>query len=60
LLAARWFTRADLRARRAARGRLGNQDSIDRLLLESWLDAGADIPVAQRGAGLDRGAASGT
>ncbi|MEO3821268.1 NAD(+) diphosphatase [Plantactinospora sp. B24E8] len=39
LLEARWFSRAELRARRAARGRLGNPDSIDRLLLEAWLDA---------------------
>lgn len=34
LLETRWFTRADLRARREARGRLGNPDSIDRMLLE--------------------------
>ncbi|MBF9131850.1 NAD(+) diphosphatase [Plantactinospora sp. S1510] len=40
LLETRWFSRADLRARRAARGRLGTPDSIDRLLLEYWLDAG--------------------
>lgn len=39
LLEVRWFSRAELRARRAARGRLGNPDSIDRLLLEAWLDA---------------------
>ncbi|MEE6260833.1 NAD(+) diphosphatase [Plantactinospora sonchi] len=39
LLETRWFSRAELRARRAARGRLGNPDSIDRLLLEAWLDA---------------------
>ncbi|MFY1690617.1 NAD(+) diphosphatase [Plantactinospora sp. WMMB782] len=42
LLETRWFSRADLRRRRAARGRLGNPDSIDRLLLEAWLDAGDD------------------
>ncbi|MBE1487715.1 NAD(+) diphosphatase [Plantactinospora soyae] len=40
LLETRWFSRADLRTRRGARGRLGNPDSIDRLMLESWLDAG--------------------
>ncbi|GIG86430.1 NAD(+) diphosphatase [Plantactinospora endophytica] len=39
LLETRWFSRAELRDRRAARGRLGNPDSIDRLLLETWLDA---------------------
>ncbi|MDG4785473.1 NAD(+) diphosphatase [Micromonospora sp. WMMD1102] len=42
LLETRWFSRADLRQRRAARGRLGNPDSIDRLLLEAWLDAGLE------------------
>lgn len=40
LLETRLFTRADLRARREARGRLGNPDSIDRMLLEAWLEAG--------------------
>jgi NAD+ diphosphatase len=38
LLEARWFTRAELRARRDARGHLGRLDSIDHLILESWLD----------------------
>ncbi|GAB3971666.1 NAD(+) diphosphatase [Plantactinospora veratri] len=42
LLETRWFSRAELRDRRAARGRLGNPDSIDRLLLETWLDAAPD------------------
>jgi len=38
ILAARWFTRAEL-AQRAASGRpLGRVDSIDRHLLQSWLD----------------------
>ncbi|AEV84819.1 NUDIX hydrolase [Actinoplanes sp. SE50] len=37
ILDARWFTRAEL-AGRAAAGRLGRVDSIDRLLLHSWLD----------------------
>ncbi|MCZ7434848.1 NAD(+) diphosphatase [Micromonospora sp. WMMC241] len=35
---ARWFTRAELRARVAAGRPLGRIDSIDRLLLGSWLD----------------------
>ncbi len=38
LLEARWFTRDELRQRRSERGRLGNPDSIDRLLLEAWLE----------------------
>jgi NAD+ diphosphatase len=38
IVEARWFTRADL-AQRAASGRqLGRKDSIDRLLLHSWLN----------------------
>jgi NAD+ diphosphatase len=36
ILDARWFTRAEL-AEKAAAGRLGRADSIDRLLLRSWL-----------------------
>ncbi|WP_144118389.1 NAD(+) diphosphatase [Catellatospora sichuanensis] len=40
LVEARWFTRAELRAHAAAGGRLGNEDSIDRLLLHSWLEEG--------------------
>ncbi|MEH1014305.1 NAD(+) diphosphatase [Micromonospora sp. CPCC 206060] len=40
LLDARWFSRAELRDRVAAGHRLGRVDSIDRMLLESWL-AGA-------------------
>jgi NAD+ diphosphatase len=40
LLEARWFTRDELRER-AAEGRLGRVDSIDRHLLHSWLAAGA-------------------
>ncbi|MEO3924676.1 NAD(+) diphosphatase [Micromonosporaceae bacterium B7E4] len=42
LLETRWFSRAELRHRRVVRGRLGNPDSIDRLLLEAWLDADPD------------------
>jgi NAD+ diphosphatase len=38
LIEARWFTRAEIRERRRARGHLGKPDSVDRLLLESWLD----------------------
>lgn len=38
LIEVRWFTRAELRERRRARGHLGNLDSIDNLLIESWLD----------------------
>jgi NAD+ diphosphatase len=34
---ARWFTRADLRAREEAGHPLGRVDSIDRILLRSWL-----------------------
>ncbi len=37
ILDARWFTRAEL-AEKAAAGHLGRADSIDRLLLRSWLD----------------------
>ncbi|WP_229070924.1 NAD(+) diphosphatase [Actinoplanes sp. DH11] len=36
ILDARWFTRAEL-AGKAAAGRLGRVDSIDRVLLHSWL-----------------------
>ena len=36
IIEARWFTREEL-AGRAAGGRLGSDDSIDRLLLRSWL-----------------------
>ena len=43
LVETRWFTRADLRARRASRGNLGNPDSIDRMLLEAWLDSGDEV-----------------
>jgi NAD+ diphosphatase len=38
LIEARWFTRAELHARRHARGHLGRLDSIDHVLIESWLD----------------------
>ncbi|GAB3073872.1 NAD(+) diphosphatase [Micromonospora schwarzwaldensis] len=38
LVEARWFTRAELRARVAAGRPLGRIDSIDRHLLASWLD----------------------
>jgi NAD+ diphosphatase len=41
LIEARWFSRAQLRDRAAAGHRLGREDSIDRLLLGSWL-AGSD------------------
>ncbi|HEX5595051.1 MAG TPA: NAD(+) diphosphatase [Micromonosporaceae bacterium] len=37
LLDARWFTRAEL-AEQAAAGRLGRADSIDRMLLRSWIE----------------------
>lgn len=37
LLDARWFSRSELRARVAAGRPLGRVDSIDRILLESWL-----------------------
>jgi NAD+ diphosphatase len=37
LAEARWFTRAEL-AEQAAAGRLGRVDSIDRVLLRSWLE----------------------
>jgi NAD+ diphosphatase len=37
ILDARWFTRAEL-AGKAATGDLGRVDSIDRILLRSWLD----------------------
>jgi NAD+ diphosphatase len=39
LIQARWFTRAELRDRRRARGHLGKPDSIDHYLIESWLHA---------------------
>jgi NAD+ diphosphatase len=42
LLDARWFTRAELR-QYAAANPLGRPDSIDRLLLSSWLDGGDDL-----------------
>jgi NAD+ diphosphatase len=37
LVEARWFTREELVAAAAA-GRLGRVDSIDRILLRSWLE----------------------
>ncbi|WP_410814775.1 NAD(+) diphosphatase [Micromonospora sp. 067-2] len=40
LLAARWFTRAELRARAASGRRLGRVDSIDHRLLGAWVAAG--------------------
>ncbi|RKN37725.1 NAD(+) diphosphatase [Micromonospora endolithica] len=40
LLAARWFTRADLRARLAAGRTLGRVDAIDHHLLHGWLADG--------------------
>ncbi len=40
LLEARWFTRSELAEHVASGGRLGREDSIDRLLLRSWLDQG--------------------
>lgn len=50
LIETRWFSRADLCARRASQGRLGNPDSIDRLLLEAWLDADRKDPRPDPGA----------
>jgi NAD+ diphosphatase len=38
LVEVRWFTRAELTEHAAAGGRLGREDSIDRLLLHSWLE----------------------
>lgn len=39
LAEARWFTRSELRELASATGgRLGRIDSIDRILLEAWLD----------------------
>ncbi|MBV1855855.1 NAD(+) diphosphatase [Catellatospora sp. NEAU-YM18] len=38
LVEARWFTRAELAAHVASGGRLGREDSIDRLLLRGWLE----------------------
>lgn len=38
LIEVRWFTWAELRERRRTRGHIGNLDSIDNLLIESWLD----------------------
>ncbi|WP_144122736.1 NAD(+) diphosphatase [Catellatospora sichuanensis] len=40
LVEARWFTRAELLAHAASGGRLGREDSIDRLLLHGWLQEG--------------------
>ncbi|MBQ1068304.1 NADH pyrophosphatase, partial [Micromonospora sp. D75] len=40
LLAARWFSRAELRARVAAGRPLGRVDSIDHRLLGDWLAEG--------------------
>jgi NAD+ diphosphatase len=40
LIEARWFTRAELAEHAASGGRLGREDSIDRLLLLSWLAEG--------------------
>src|ERR1700750_947885 len=39
VIEARWFTRAELTEHARAAGRLGREDSIDRSLLRSWLDA---------------------
>jgi NAD+ diphosphatase len=48
LVEARWFTRPEL-ARYAADSPLGRSDSIDRLLLGSWLTGGDDLePEAAR------------
>jgi NAD+ diphosphatase len=38
---ARWFTRAELTEHGDSGARLGREDSIDRLLLRSWLDEGS-------------------
>lgn len=38
VLEARWFTRAELIEHAASGGRLGREDSIDRYLLQSWLE----------------------
>lgn len=40
IVEARWFTRAELAAHVASGGRLGREDSIDRLLLHGWLEEG--------------------
>ncbi|MGW0431786.1 NAD(+) diphosphatase [Micromonospora sp. NPDC003197] len=40
LVTARWFTRAELRARVAAGHQLDRPDAIGRQLLQTWLDAG--------------------
>jgi NAD+ diphosphatase len=41
LIEARWFTRAELHDRRAARGYLGRLDSMDHVMINSWLDLAA-------------------
>jgi NAD+ diphosphatase len=42
LLEAHWFTRPEL-AQAAAANPLGHPDSIDRLLLRTWLGGGDDL-----------------
>jgi NAD+ diphosphatase len=42
ILAARWFTRAELRDYGQVKGGLGRPDSIDRLMLTGWLAQDAD------------------
>ncbi|QPP08384.1 NAD(+) diphosphatase [Streptomyces bathyalis] len=49
VLEARWFTRAELAAQAADDGRLGRVDSIDQLLLHTWLRG--DRPCPGPGAG---------
>jgi NAD+ diphosphatase len=48
LVEARWFTRAEIRARVAAGERLGRPDSIDRIMLGSWLAEGDRAHVGAR------------
>jgi NAD+ diphosphatase len=38
IVEARWFTRADLAQRAASGHQLGRKDSVDRFLLQSWLN----------------------
>ena len=44
IVAARWFTRAELTEYGAVTGRLGRPDSIDRVMLTGWLAEGEQAP----------------